>query len=119
MSRKSKSFDGGPVGYKRPPAEHQFKKGHKRLGGRAKGQKNLSTFIYELLGAKVTVSENGRTRKISVTEALLLRARAQGFNGSVADIDRFFTLVGKHEPGEAEREPLVIRFQQVEGDDLW
>jgi hypothetical protein len=117
MTKKGTSFDGGPVGYKRPPAEHQFKKGQKRTGGRAKGQKNYSTIVHELLHSQVAVSENGIKRKVSFKQALLMRARAKALAGSVADVERFFSLLAKLAPAELEPETQVMYIQCIPGDE--
>lgn len=119
MSKKGESFDGGPVGYKKPPAEHQFKKGHKRSGGRRKGQKNYATLVEDVLKTRVPVSENGVRRKMVVPEAMLKRATSMALMGTIADIIRFFELLTKLAPGVVEPERLVVHFQPLDGDDEW
>ena len=119
MSKKKKSvsFDGGPVGYKRPPAEHQFKKGQRPpASGRKKGSKNYSTLVPDFLHSKVGVMMEGKHRKIPRKEALLLRAAMLASTGNVIDICRFFDLAERLDPN-AIKDPQIIRFQKIEGDD--
>lgn len=119
--KKSVSFDGGPVGYKRPPAEHQFKKGNKPVGsGRKKGSKNYATLVAEVMESRVSVTIEGKRRRIPVKEALLLRAtgRALGNSGTVNDVCRLFDLLARLAPNET-KDPLVVRFVPVPGDDQW
>lgn len=115
--KKGVSFDGRPVGYKRPPAEHQFKKGTKPPGsGRKKGSKNYAALVTELMESRVPVTIDGKRRLTPVKRALLLRGIARALNGNVNDVVRLFDLVARLAPRETA-EPLVVRFQQIPGDD--
>jgi len=71
--RKRSSSTGGeyPVGYGRPPQHTRFQPG--RSGnpkGRPKGSKNLNTLFAEELAQTITVTENGKRKKISKRRAL-------------------------------------------------
>jgi Family of unknown function (DUF5681) len=71
------------VGYGRPPKEHQFKPG--RSGnpkGRPKGAQNEATILVNLLNRKIEIREAGRTRKVSVLEAVLLRFAEEALRGN-------------------------------------
>ncbi|MFK4538452.1 DUF5681 domain-containing protein [Bradyrhizobium ottawaense] len=71
------------VGYGRPPREHQFKPGHSgNKNGRPKGSKNEATIINELLNRKIDIRENGRARKISVHEGILLKFAEDALKGN-------------------------------------
>src|SRR2546423_2320441 len=60
------------VGYGSPPQAHQFKPGQSgNPRGRPKGAKNEATILRELLNRKIQIREGGRTRKITVLEAIL------------------------------------------------
>jgi len=60
------------VGYGRPPEHTRFMKGHSgNARGRPRGAKNLATLLGEALDEKVTVTENGRRRKITKREAIV------------------------------------------------
>ena len=113
-----KSFDGGPVGYKRPPVEHQFKKGQKPPGsGRRSGSKNMATILSEQLDTKITVIDNGKTRRMTVREAIARRAVAKALTGTASDALRLMQLVERFAPSQMQPDPLVVQFQLIEGDD--
>jgi Family of unknown function (DUF5681) len=59
-------------GYGKPPKRTQFRKGHSgNPKGRPRGSRNASTLLDEALKERVTVSENGRHRKVTKLEAIL------------------------------------------------
>ena len=71
------------VGYKRPPVDHQFKpgqSGNKR--GRPKGSKNEATIINGILGRKIKTTQNGKTRQISLLEAIHLKFAEEALRGN-------------------------------------
>jgi hypothetical protein len=111
------SYAGGPVGYKKPPAKHQFKKGQKPPGsGRKKGGKNLETLFYEIMDGEILITENGKKRRVSFLEACLLKARGRALQGSLLDTIRFFTLFYKILPHLPLREPPIL-VQMIPGDE--
>src|SRR5690349_13734232 len=60
------------VGYRRPPLETRFRKGQSgNPEGRAKGGKNLRTDLAEELSTPITITVNGKRRKISKQRAVL------------------------------------------------
>ncbi len=70
------------VGYGRPPKATRFAPG--RSGnprGRPPGVKSLSDIVRKIVGQKVTVTENGRPRRIPRLEAILLRAAGEASRG--------------------------------------
>ena len=60
------------VGYGKPPHHTRFKKGQSgNPRGRPGGSKNLKTLLSEALNEPVTITENGRRRKITKREAIV------------------------------------------------
>jgi hypothetical protein len=69
------------VGYGRPPQHTQFQPGRSgNLKGRPKGSKNLSTLFAEELAQTVTLTENGKRKKMPIRRALVKQVvnRAMG-----------------------------------------
>ncbi len=65
--------DKGPyeVGFGKPPPSSQFKPGQSgNPNGRPRGAKNFATAIEQELDTRVTVTENGRRRRISKREVI-------------------------------------------------
>jgi hypothetical protein len=59
------------VGFGKPPRSTQFKPGQSgNPAGRPRGAKNFATAIEQELDARVTVTENGRRRRISKLEVV-------------------------------------------------
>ena len=57
-----------------PPVNTRFKPGESgNPRGRPKGRKNLETVIEKELAKRVTVTENGRTRKVTKREVIVQR----------------------------------------------
>ena len=74
--------NGYEVGYGRPPKKTQFKPGQSgNPKGRPKGAKNEATILHEIMIRKVGIQEAGRTRKISVLAAILLRFAENALKG--------------------------------------
>jgi hypothetical protein len=60
------------VGYGKPPEHSRFKKGQSgNPRGRPRGSKNMATLVGEALDEKVTVTDNGRRRKVSKREIIV------------------------------------------------
>jgi Family of unknown function (DUF5681) len=80
---KRTARDSIEVGYGSPPQANQFKPGQSgNPRGRPKGAKNEATILRELLNRKIQIREAGRTRKITVLEAILLRFTEDALKGN-------------------------------------
>lgn len=70
--RKSRSPSDYDVGYCRPPKETRFRPGQSgNPTGYRKGSKTIGARLRELMSSKVTVTEHGRTRRISRLDVML------------------------------------------------
>jgi len=58
------------VGYGKPPRHSRFKKGEPSANPRGRPRKNMTALLVEGLNKKVTVTENGRRRKVTLREAI-------------------------------------------------
>jgi hypothetical protein len=73
----------GP-GYKRPPKMTQFKPGQSgNPRGRPKGTRNLRTDLAETLSGRVVICKDGKQRRISRQEAMLLSLFNKAVQGDV------------------------------------
>ena len=71
--RGTKKSDGA-VGYGRPPKKHQFKPGQSgNPRGRPRESKNEATIWRDVLSKRIPIREAGKTRKVSVLEAMILK----------------------------------------------
>jgi Family of unknown function (DUF5681) len=100
------------VGYGRPPREHQFKPGKGgNLRGRPKGAKSEATILRGLLNRKIDVRQDGRLRKITVFEAILLRFTEEALKGNTKSATFLFN---RYAATQAEESALG---DQVSDDD--
>lgn len=84
------------VGYKKPPAEHQFKPGQSgNKKGRPSGARSLATEMAEILNTPIILTEGGKRRKVSTLKGVLLRLREKALKGDARAIDRFLALTMK------------------------
>src|ERR1700761_3366019 len=70
---------GYEVGYKKPPKQHQFRKGQSGnpRGFRPKEKKNIHQALMDELMTKITVTEGGKVHKITKMDALFKSALAK------------------------------------------
>jgi hypothetical protein len=96
------------VGYKKPPQHTRFQKGQSgNPSGKVKGRKNYRTEFLEELGEKVTVSENGRPRKLSKQTLVIKRMVADAVNGNARAREQLLRLIGQIDTFEANSERTV------------
>ena len=93
------------VGYKRPPKTFQFTPG--RSGnpkGRPKGAKSEATMLQALLQQRIGLNERGKTRRITLHEAILRRIAEDCLKGntkSAAFLLNRYHAMSAGEPEEA------------------
>lgn len=92
------------VGYRRPPKRSQFKPGQSgNPRGRPPGVKSLSDIVRKIVGQKVTVTENGRQRRVPRLEAILLRAAGEASRGDARALRLLLQLTERY--GESAQSP--------------
>ena len=94
------------IGYRRPPASGQFKKGASgNPKGRPKGSRNFLTLLDKELAQKIVVTENGRKKSISRLQAMVKRMVAGALQGepkAVLTLVDILRRSGGIEPPEVE-----------------
>ena len=95
------------VGYRKPPKHKQFKPGQSgNPRGRPKGSKNESTILHGILHRTIKIQDGGRSRQVTILEAMLTRFAQDSLKGNVKSaaflLNRYGTLVS----GEIEQSGL-------------
>jgi len=99
-----------PVGYGRPPVEHQFKERNKGGPGRPRGSKSQNTLLRAELDRKHTVREGGKTirtssreliTRLAVTEAITRRNHKELVKFIDLSLHLYPDPVSENEVGEA------------------
>jgi hypothetical protein len=81
------------IGYRKPPAGTRFTKGCSgNPKGRPKGSRSLETVFNEVIRERVSLTEGGRTRKVSKLEAILRQLLAKALTGDMRAIKELIAL---------------------------
>ncbi|MBS9718528.1 DUF5681 domain-containing protein [Pseudohalocynthiibacter aestuariivivens] len=111
------------TGYGKPPKETRFRKGQSgNPRGRRKGSCNFTADLDKILDAPMTITENGRLKKVSSQMAMLLRLREKALKGDARALDRLLGFAQQRfedrEARATERElaaseqDILARFEQ-------
>jgi hypothetical protein len=94
------------IGYRRPPASGQFKKGASgNPKGRPKGSSNFLTLLDKELAQKIVVTENGRKKTLTRLQAMVKRMVAgalQGDQKQLLALVEILRRTGSFEPGQVD-----------------
>lgn len=89
------------VGYGKPPRHSRFKRGQSgNPKGRPKGVRNFKTDLRATLDAPVKLTREGKPRKVSTQEAMLLRLREKALRGDGRSLDRLILLAQAYNDDE-------------------
>jgi hypothetical protein len=110
MGRGTNSRGDYAVGYGRPPKHTRFKPGYSgNPKGRPKGTKNLKADLMEELSERISVSEGGKSKKLSKQRALLKSLAAKAIKGDARAINILLNLIVRVlEVAAEERESDLI-----------
>ncbi len=112
--------DDDKAGYKRPPLHTRFKKGRSgNPSGRPKPSPTLAAEFAKALSEKVTVSDNGRHKKISRRELIVKQIMNKAATGDARSIDQFIRLYRGGMLGESTGDnEAANRFHSTAAEDL-
>ena len=97
------------VGYGKPPRDMRFKPGQSgNPNGRPKGTKNLATILEEELNNPVSLTENGKRKKISKGRVITKQAVNQAAGGDLKAIQTVFNQARLHERAAGAREGTAV-----------
>jgi hypothetical protein len=94
------------IGYKKPPKQHQFKKGKSgNPRGRVKGSQTFSSAFARFLKKRIRLTVNGKLQTMTMRDALLL----QLMNRALAGSPRHVQLLLREGMFDEQKKPVVIR----------
>jgi hypothetical protein len=103
------------VGYGKPPRAHQFKPGTSgNPKGRPIGAKSEATILQDLLQQKIGLNDRGKTRKITLHEAILRRIAEDCLKGNTKSaaflLNRYHAMTASEpeDAGLSEDEKTVL-----------
>ncbi len=122
-------MSGYEIGYGTPPTGTRFVKGKSgNPRGRARGTKNLTTILQKALDEKVTVTQNGRRRKISKLEAAVTQLVNKAASGDARALAQMLlqaqALEARHEVspagmfGEADERVMESLLRRMRPQEL-
>ena len=100
-----------PVGYGRPPQATRFKPGASgNPRGRAKGATSLATQLAKILNRKITVTEKGIARKMTLQEVMLTSVAANAAKGDLKSVGFLMRLqqLCEHDPSSQVIDPQIL-----------
>jgi Family of unknown function (DUF5681) len=102
------------VGYGRPPKATQFKKGQSgNPKGRPKGSRPIGAVLQEILGQRIAVTENGRTRRLPALEVMLRRLANDAMRNEPVALKLMLSLFDRY----GESPEAGIRLDEVLAED--
>ena len=105
------------IGYKRPPLHTRFRSGMSgNPRGRQKGVRNFAADVKRTLEIPVTLSENGKSKRASTQEALILRLREKALKGDARALETLLSLARTHNEdfvGQSQDRSLAVEDQTI------
>jgi hypothetical protein len=102
------------VGYGRPPKATQFKKGKSgNPKGRPKGSRPIGAVLQEVLGQRISVTENGKTRRLPALEVMLRRLANDAMRNEPVALKLMLSLFDRY----GESPEAGIRLDEVLAED--
>jgi len=91
------------IGFGRPPKANRFKPGKSgNPRGRPKGSRPVGAVLQQILGQRIAVTENGKTRRLPALEVMLRRLANDAMRNDPPALKLILTLVDRYgESGES------------------
>jgi hypothetical protein len=103
------------VGYGKPPRHTRFVKGQSgNPRGRPPGAKNFPNLVNETLNEQVVVTENGRRRKISKRQAIIVQLVNRAATANFPAMKLLFDIVQEFERRTEPISPETAEFNETE-----
>jgi hypothetical protein len=85
------------VGYGRPPKETQFAPGKSgNPTGRRKGSRTVGAILADIIGQRIPVTENGKTRRMPALEVMLRRLVNDAMRGETNAMKLLISFVDRY-----------------------
>jgi hypothetical protein len=95
--RKTPNPSDYEVGYCRPPKATRFAAGNRaNPNGRPKGSRGIGAVLQDIMGQKIAVTENGKTRRIPTLEVILRRLANDAMRSDPAAVKLLISLVDRY-----------------------
>jgi hypothetical protein len=105
------------VGYRRPPKATQFTAGQSgNPNGRPKGSRPVGAVLQEIIQQKVSVTENGKTRRLPALEVMLRRLANAAMRSDQKAIKLLLSLIDRY--GESPETALQLREMLAEDEAI-
>lgn len=107
-----------PVGYGNPPQHTRFKKGQSgNPSGQSKRPKDRDAILQSVLSELITVTENGKRRRITKLEALYKQLVNHAIAGNVPMVRLLFALISASpKPADPTDDPLSMDDEQARAE---
>jgi len=97
------------VGYRRPPKATQFRKGESgNPKGRPKVSRGLEKVVMEELKTKITVTENGRSKRVKKVDAIAKQMVNKAMSGDPKSISLVLSVSNRHDDKLAAKDVPII-----------
>lgn len=105
------------VGYRRPPKETQFKAGQSgNPKGRPKGRRPIGAVLQEIMQKKMSVTENGKIRRLSTLEIMLRRLTNDAMRSDHRAIKLLVDLLDRY--GDAPEATIQVNELLAEDEEI-
>jgi hypothetical protein len=105
------------VGYGEPPKASRWKPGQSgNPSGKKKGTKNGATILQEIMQRMISISDNGKVRKITVQEGLYVAHLTRGLKGDLKAAAFLLREYAANQGAEATREANKVVIPPITED---